>query len=322
MIDSLRGLCAALAFVFPMGVFPALAQPAATVPMKAEQIGKHAWYVRGASGPASRANQGFMSNAGFVVTREGVVVFDALGTPALAQALIKAIRKVTRQPIRRVIVSHYHADHYYGLQPFKAVGAEIWAHALGRPVLTSAAARDRLRQRQELLSPWVDDSIRIVPADLWLEGDTDFKLGGLHFAVRHVGPAHSAEDLALYVREDGVLFAGDLVFQGRVPFVGDADSKRWLAALDTLLALKPRVLVPGHGAVSRDPASDLALTRDYLRYLRETMRQAVADFVPFEEAYARADWRAFSKLPAFEAANRPNAYNTYLLMEQESLRVK
>lgn len=305
-----------------LAALPSFARQEATVPMKAEKVGTHAWYVRGASGAASRENQGFMSNAGFVVTAEGVVVFDALGTPALARKLIGEIRKVTQQPIRRVIVSHYHADHYYGLQAFKDAGAEIWAHARGKGVLTSEAAQARLRQRQELLSPWVDATFRIVPADLWLEGDADFKLGGVHFAVRQVGPAHSAEDIALFVREDGVLFAGDLVFQGRVPFVGDADSKLWLAALDTLLALKPRVLVPGHGAVSRDPAADLALTRDYLRHLRETMRQAVADFVPFEEAYARADWRAFSKLPAFEAANRPNAYNTYLLMEQESLKAK
>ena len=309
-------------FVMALCALPALAWQEASVPMKVERVGKHSWYVRGASGPATAANQGFMSNAGFVVTREGVVVFDALGTPALARKLIGEIRKVTQRPIRRVIVSHYHADHYYGLQAFKEAGAEIWAHARGKGVLTSDAAQARLKQRQDLLSPWVDESFRIVPADLWLEGDTDFKLGGVHFSVRQVGPAHSSEDIALFVRNDGVLYAGDLVFKGRVPFVGEADSKQWLAALDTLLALKPHVLVPGHGVVSRDPAADLKLTRDYLGYLRETMVRAVADFVPFEEAYAATDWHAYEKLPAFEAANRANAYNTYLLMERESLQAR
>ena len=105
-----------------------------------------------------------------------------------------------------------------------------------------------------------------------------------------------------------------------MPFVGEADSKQWLVALESLRSLKPRVLVPGHGLVSRDPAADLKLTRDYLGYLRETMGQAVADFASFDEAYAKADWRAYRNLPAFEAANRANAYNTYLLMERESLR--
>jgi glyoxylase-like metal-dependent hydrolase (beta-lactamase superfamily II) len=121
------------------------------------------------------------------------------------------------------------------------------------------------------------------------------------------------------VKEDGVLYAGDLVFKGRVPFVGDADSKAWLAALDKLIALQPRVMVPGHGGVSNKPLADLTLTRDYLNYLRASMGKAVNDLVPFEEAYASTDWSKYAKLPAFKQANRPNAYNTYLLMEKESL---
>ncbi|MEW6591118.1 MAG: MBL fold metallo-hydrolase, partial [Pseudomonadota bacterium] len=83
------------------------AQEAATVPMKAVKLGTHTYFVQGEAGAASSANQGFMSNAGFVVTRDGVVVFDALASPPLAQKLLGEIRKVTTQPIRRVIVSHY-----------------------------------------------------------------------------------------------------------------------------------------------------------------------------------------------------------------------
>ena len=292
----------------------------ATVPMQARQIGAHSYYVQGQSGAASAENQGFMSNAGFVVTADGVVVFDALGTPPLGEKLIAEIRKITAQPIRRVVVSHWHADHYYGLQAFKALGAEVWMHATGRAAMASEATAARLQQRKETLAPWVDAGFHIVAADTWLTKDADFKLGGLTFQLRYVGPAHSPEDLVMYVKEDGVLFAGDLVFRGRVPFVGDADSLAWLAALDQLLALRPRVLAPGHGAASTDPGGDLALTRDYLRYLRSSMGRAVADFMPFDEAYAAADWRPWEKLPAFAVANRANAYNTYLLMEQEALR--
>src|SRR5690606_34553940 len=84
------------------------------------------YYVRGRAGMVSKENEGFNSNAGFVVTDDGVVVFDALGTPALGAALLGVIRGVTDQPVRRVIVSHYHSDHFYGVQAFKAAGAEIW----------------------------------------------------------------------------------------------------------------------------------------------------------------------------------------------------
>lgn len=297
----------------------ALADTPVTVKVEPVKVGRHSWYVQGLPGAASAANQGFMSNAGFVVTREGVVVFDALGTPPLAEALLRRIRRITAAPIRYVIVSHYHADHIYGLQVFKAAGAEIWAHEAAREYLNSPELEARLAQRREELFPWVDDNTRVLPPDRMLSGDVDFELGGVHFSLRHVGPAHSPEDLALFVHEDRVLYAGDVVFKGRVPFVGDADSRSWLAALDKLLAFDARVLVPGHGAVSRNPRADLTLTRDYLTFLRREMGRAVADLVPFEEAYARTDWSRWQKLPAFREANRINAYNTYLLMEREAL---
>lgn len=294
--------------------------PPVSVKVQAVQLGAHSYYIPGLSGAASPQNEGFMSNAGFVITPAGVVVFDSLGTPSLAQAMLAEIRKLSDAPIRRVIVSHFHADHYYGLQVFKDAGAEIWAHEHGRGAIHSDEARLRFEQRKDVLRPWVSDALqRFVEADVWLSGDTDFELGGVRFKLRHVGPAHSAEDLVLYVVDDGVLYAGDLVFKGRVPFVGEADSRRWLAALDKLIALEPRVLVPGHGQASLDPAADLTLTRDYLAYLRQEMGRAVAQMIPFEEAYLATDWSRYEFLPAFPEANRVNAYNTYILMEKESV---
>ncbi|MBN1204766.1 MAG: MBL fold metallo-hydrolase [Myxococcaceae bacterium] len=297
----------------------ALADGRVTVEVKPVQVGPHSYYVQGLASEASRENQGFISNAGFVVTQAGVVVFDTLGSPPLGEELLRQVRKVTKQPIKRVIISHFHADHSYGLQAFKAAGAEVWAHRDGKLYLASDLARERLEQRKQALAPWVDDATRLIPADKWLEGDTSFELGGLRFELFFLGPAHSPEDLMMKVGPDGVLFTGDVMFTGRIPFVGEADSGRWLTAIDKLLAFKPKAMVPGHGKVSSTPAADLELTREYLTYLRQEMKKAVDDFIPFEEAYARTDWSRFSKLPAFEAANRVNAYNTYLLMEKESL---
>lgn len=293
---------------------------AASVAVTPIKLSAHCYYVQGQSGAASSANQGYMSNAGFIITPAGVVVFDALGTPPLAQALIAQIRKLTPLPIKYVIVSHFHADHFYGLQAFKALGAEIWAQERGQEYFVGPDVDRRLAQRREELFPWVDENTQLLRADKWLKGDTDLKFGGLDLQIRYVGPAHSPEDTVLFVKQDRVLYAGDLVFQGRVPFVGDADSQSWLKALDKLLAFNPKILVPGHGAVSLKPRADLTLTRDYLAYLRLSMGRAVKDFVPFEDAYQKTNWQRFQSLPAFDQANRLNAYNTYLLMEKESLK--
>jgi hypothetical protein len=86
--------------------------------------------------------------------------------------------------------------------------------------------------------------------------------------------------------------------------------------LGGLIALRPAVIVPGHGPLSTHPLPDLELTRDYLAFLRSSMGEAAANLEPFETAYARTDWTRYAGLPLFGAANRINAFNTYLLMEQ------
>lgn len=279
------------------------------------RVSPSVYYIRGDSGIPSQANRGHTSNAGFVVTREDVVVFDALGTPLLGKEFIDAIRKITPLPIRRVIVSHYHADHVYGLQPFKALGAEIWAHRAARAYLDSEGAQQRLAERRKSLAPWVGADTRLVSADRWLEGEQSFSSGGLTFRVFPIGPAHTPEDLAMAVEEEGVLFAGDVMFAGRLPFVGEADSKSWIAAIDRIVKMAPRILVGGHGGASRDAAADLRLTRDYLAFLREKMGAAAEELEDFETAYRRTDWSRFAREPAFEAVNRGNAYNTYIRIQ-------
>ncbi|MFA9218679.1 MAG: hypothetical protein ACEQSK_16465, partial [Sphingomonadaceae bacterium] len=93
----------------------------------------------------------------------------------------------------------------------------------------------------------------------------------------------------------------------------------WLKTLATLLDVQPRLVIPGHGAASSDTVRDIQLTKSYLEYLRLHMGRAVQELTSFEEAYQQTDWSPFAQLPAFQAANRLNAFGTYLLMEKESL---
>jgi len=289
--------------------------------LKATEVAKDVWFVQGDVALGSTANRNFISNSAFVVTEDGVVVIDALGSPALAVELLAEIRRVTAQPVRYVIVTHYHADHIYGLQSLKAAGATIVAHPAGREYLTSDAAQLRLEASRQELAPWIDENTRLVPADRWLDADdATLRVGSFNFRIQHVGPAHTPEDLVVYVPERGALFAGDLVFRGRIPFVGQADSRQWIASLARLIEFRPLIMIPGHGPVSREPLADLEMTRDYLVYLRTTMGAAAAELEPFDEVYAKTDWSRFERMPLFRAANRVNAYNTYLLMEQQGRR--
>ncbi len=286
--------------------------------MVPQQVSPSAWYVEGVSALGSPANQNFISNAAFVVTPVGVVVIDALGSPALVERLVAQIRKLTPKPITHVIVTHYHADHIYGLQAFKALGAHIIAHQAAKVYLNSETAQLRLQASRQELAPWVNDDTRLVEADEWITGDKLLTVGGVRFQITPVGPSHTPEDLVVYMPSEKVLFAGDLVFRSRIPYVGQADSRHWIVALDRLLAFDATVIVPGHGPLSHEARKDMQLTRDYLHYLRESMGKAAQNLEPFEDAYKNTDWSQFEALPLFRVANRMNAYNTYLLLEQEA----
>ncbi len=283
---------------------------------QAAEVAPGVWLVQGESALGSSANRNFISNAAFVVTADRVVVIDALGSPVLAEELLEEIRRVTPLPVRHVIVTHYHADHVYGLQALKAVGAEVIAHERVDEYLQSDTAQLRLKASREELFPWIDENTRLVAPDRRLSGPVTLTLGGTRFEIGHAGPAHTPEDLVVWLPERRVLLAGDIVFRGRIPFVGLADSGAWVQALDRLLAYDARLIVPGHGPVSSSAQADLQLTRDYLVHLRHSMARAAQELEPFEEAYAKTDWSRFEALPLFRAANRINAYNTYLLMER------
>lgn len=282
-------------------------------------MSEHVYYVMGKAGIATD-NEGFISNAGFVVTDDGVVVFDALGTPSLAAALLERIRKITDKPIKYVVMSHYHADHIYGLQVFKEAGATIYAPEGSVEYIYSEAAANRLEERQLSLSPWVNDNTEIVAPDVIVDGSQKLSLGGIDFTINYLGKAHSDGDLAMLVVQDRVLFSGDIIFEGRIPFVGNADTKHWLKTLTELETGGLAALIPGHGPASTKPASTISLTRRYLAFLRENIGDAVEELYTFDEAFDEIDWSEFENVPAFDAANRINAYQVYLSMTKELLQ--
>ena len=287
------------------------------VAMELVKLSEHCYYVQGQAGMATES-QGFISNAGVVITDGGVVIFDALGTPSLAYLLLGKIRELTDKPIVKVIVSHYHADHIYGLQVFKAEGADIIAPQGALEYLADDAAESRLQERRESLFPWVNEETRLLSPDRVIKDRQRFQLGGVKFVISPIGSTHSTGDQLLQVVDDGVLYSGDLIFQGRIPLVAGSRPKVWLDGLEGLQTDGLKVLVPGHGKASHEPGKAIQFTQDYLRYLHRGMAEAVENLMSFEEAYGAMDWSKYKNMPAF-AANRLNAYYIYLGLEAESM---
>ena len=304
------------AYLISSTLHAAAKYPESTVDMTLKRVTEHVYYVQGVAGIATD-NEGFISNAAAVVTDEGLVIIDALGSPSLAEQFLGLLRTVSDKPVAKLILTHYHADHIYGIQVFKDLGAEVIAPAGFEVYLNSPLARERLEERRFSLSPWVNENTRLVPPDHVVVADERFSFGGLNYSITFLGSAHSDGDLAVLVEEDRVLISGDIIFEGRVPFTGNADTGQWLEVLQNLNTVNLAALIPGHGAAANDPNGAIALTLRYLSYLREVMSQAVAEMTPFAEAYDAADWSEFEHLPAFDAAHRRNAYGVFLSLEAE-----
>ena len=312
MVGVLVRYCA-----FLLLIFAATVDASEELLLKPIQVAPHTYFVQGLPEMGSSKNKNFISNAGFVITPKGVVVVDALGSPVLAKKLIAEIKRLTTQKVVAIIVTHYHADHIYGLQEFRNIGAKIYAQGEGRSYISSETAKQRLIASRIDFAPWVNASTKLIGADVWIDQTYVLTIGGVEFKINRVGPAHAPEDLIIYVPSEKVLFAGDLVFRGRIPFVGNADSRGWLHALEEIEGLSPSIVIPGHGVYSSNPTEDVRFTREYLKYLRQSMQKSAVNMDPFDEAYLQTVWSEYEGMALFRAANRMNAYNVYLSIQAE-----
>jgi glyoxylase-like metal-dependent hydrolase (beta-lactamase superfamily II) len=305
------------------------AYPPITVPLKIDQApGRPIYYSTGNPGVPGKDNEGNTSNAGFVVTSDGVVVFDVLGTPSHGWALLQQIHNVTDKKVRYVIASHYHADHIYGLQAFKdhtdavIIAQERAGEYKENEETADEKANQRLDQRRGVLFPWVDKNTRVVAPDITFRDRMTIALGDRRLTLLYAGPAHSSSDMMMLVEPDGVLFAGDIVQNSRIPHMNsdDVSTTQWLAALGEVEKLDPKFIIPGHGKASTQAKEAITFTRDYIQTVRSAMAAAVQDWTDFDVAYDKTDWSKYRDMPAFAANNRGNAYRIYLELGQSQFK--
>ena len=268
-------------------------------------------------------NRGFNGNAGFVVTDEGVVVIDALGTPKLGRRLIATVRAVTTQPIRYLILTHNHPDHAYGASAFRALEAvRVVAHRGMLEYSGSPTMQRSVDYRRQLLPEDMQGFATVEP-DLYAP-ETRFEalsleLGGQRFDVHNVGGHHSHGDLVVHQHDAGIVWVSDLAFNQRVTFMGDGDSRLALEGQDWLLQrfADAKLLVPGHGSAQSAPFPMVTRTRAYIRELRERMKQKVIDGVSLMDALGDADMPAWQDVPLYQENQRANASFIYREMELE-----
>jgi len=280
------------------------------------QVASGVYVVLGDTGRGSEGRP----NAGFIVTGEGVVVIDALASPAQGEQLVGTIRSVTRQPIRWLVLTHHHPDHHFGAIALRRAGARVIAHPD-----VSTGVDEQSREAAESAWTLVVGAKQMAgfayadaPDMPVTEADT-LRLGRQTIVVGHPwrGPAHTVGDLIVWLPGERVLFAGDLLIEDGVTMVVDGTSLGLVAALDTIAALRPRIAVPGHGALPRDPAALIARTRGYIMGLRAAMRGAIERHRSLNRALDALPPADEGRPVSLHSRERRNANRVYLEVEKD-----
>lgn len=277
-------------------------------------------------------------NAGFVVGDEGVLLVDTFFTPAAVTELIDEIGKLTTQPVKHAVNTHYHLDHTGGNQVLVERGVPIIAHdnvALWQTTKNRRflPAPEELQKRRADVTKQLSDlpedqkdkrasferQLRRLDAMMTIKltnPTVTFNSGTLHLylgkreVVLFTLPGHTGGDVLAYVPDANVLFMGDMGWSKTLPNLVDATVSDWITSLDKILTQYPTAkFVPGHGEVAT--AAEIRDFRDYLDDLRNRVKQAIADGLTIDQAKQQLKLPEKYKSFAFQNFAQPNVEDMY-----------
>lgn len=202
-----------------------------------------------------------VSNAGVVAGREGAVVVDTLATRRRAERLSAGVDGLGIGPRRTVVNTHHHGDHNFGNTVFGAAAEVIVHERAVAELIETGLALTRLWPDVE----WGD--VRVAQPTLTFADRIQLAVGDRRVEVTYVGPAHTTNDIVVWVPDSGVLFAGDVVLADCTPFALMGSIEGSLKAIERLRGLGARTVVCGHGPVKGPEVFDE--NEAYLRRIQQ-----------------------------------------------------
>jgi cyclase len=236
---------------------------------------------------------GLDGNSVAILSREGVLVFDSNGTPAAAAAVLAEIRKMTDQPVRYLVNSHWHWDHWYGSEIYRKAfpGVQIIAHEKTRAIMMGPALEfnrpgiekqlpayiaslekqpvtPELNQRIEQARYFLDQKtkVRHTFPNVTYTSELDIHLADREIQVLHYDRAVTPGDSFLYLPKENIVVTGDLLVNP-ISFALSCYPAGWLRTLERIDRLDASILVPGHG----EPLRDKRLLRATMDVFRELL---------------------------------------------------
>lgn len=286
---------------------------ASAKPLAVTEVAPGVFVHQGVIAEPAPDNQGDTANMGFIVGDDSVAVIDTGGTPELGRRLREAIAARTDKKPVVVINTHMHPDHVFGNAAFADV-----------PIAGHANLRDALAARQEVYQQRLADElgegaaagIAPVRVDRPVAQEVRIDLGNRVIVLTAYPTAHTNNDLTVFDRKTGTLFAGDLLFVDHLPAV-DGNALGWLRVIDRLERVPAVRAVPGHGPAVVEWPGALDAERRYLTVLVEGVRRMLKAGGSIQDAVASVAEDERDRWLLFDAYNPRNITATFAELEWE-----
>jgi glyoxylase-like metal-dependent hydrolase (beta-lactamase superfamily II) len=223
------------------------------------------------------------SNNAWLVTEEGVLVIDSRQHPQRAKELLEAIRKTTDKPIKWVINTHFHGDHFFGNVIFKREGAMLIAHK-DTALMMRTYFQEEMGRRQGYFKQrgYNPSDVKLIMPDLTFDRSLSLNLGGKNIDILYLGAGQNPGDAIVYFPKEKVLFAGGPVAKDSwtnpsfTPSIPD-----WISLLEKIKKMDVQFYLGGHGDVANK--EDLQHEIELLRYFDLGMQDAVGKNLSVDE---------------------------------------
>jgi glyoxylase-like metal-dependent hydrolase (beta-lactamase superfamily II) len=308
--------CAPALLIRLLAVVLACAGPLRAAALEPVEVAPHVYAFLGVPGEIGPDNGGNVANSGFIVGEQGVVVIDTGISYRYGRAMLDAIARVSHKPVALVIVTHAVQEFLFGNAAFAERGVPLLAHTQTVELMRSRCDHC-LANLRAILGEEAMAGTRLVVPQRTVSGTTTLTAGGRTLELLHFGWASTPGDLAVLDRASGVLFAGGLVCNGRIPELRDGQLPGWLGALDGLEALPAGRIVPGYGPLS--DKRGIEQMRRYLLDLDKQVRALYRSGSSLLEALDRADLPAYAGWSMYPGNHRRNVQQRYLQLELDEL---
>lgn len=261
---------------------------------------------------ANKKNQGYMVNSTIIIGDKGVVLVDPGGTSEVGQFIKRIINNITSKPVTHVINTHSHGDHYLGNIAFPE--ATIISSAKCRELVIQTGD-DWVRLMEDLVGRRFPDT-RPVPASTVYPAlsKNGFTANSVNMIIWVPLGSHTDGDLMIYLPDEKVLIAGDILVNGVVPTMQDGFIRNWISVLDEILQSDAEEFVPGHGALMK--SGDVKSLRDAIARFYAGVQEGYRADLTESEIRKKLDLSEWEKLERAYVIGR-NINRAYLEAEQE-----